>query len=62
MTYPTTFDGPWRAENLETLRALERSLEERVEPGDPNARLPHQVVVAFIAELEVPRTAAASDV
>jgi hypothetical protein len=59
--HPTTFDGPWRAESLETLHALELSLEERDEAGDPNARLPRQVVVAFIAELEEPQ-AAASDV
>jgi hypothetical protein len=60
VTDPLRFDGPWRAENLDTLRALERSLEERDEAGDTNARLPHQVVVAFIAELEEPQ-AAASD-
>jgi hypothetical protein len=60
MTHAVTFDGPWREENLETLRTLERSLEERVIAGDANSQLPLQVVVAFIAELEEPQ-AAASD-
>jgi hypothetical protein len=60
VAYPLRFDGGWREEHLETLHILERSLNERVEAGDTSARLPHQVVVAFIAELEEPQ-AAASD-
>jgi hypothetical protein len=60
MTDPHRFDGPWRAEHLETLRALELALEDRVADDDAKTRLPRQVVVAFIAELEEPQ-AAASD-
>ena len=45
VTHPTAFDGPWRAENAETLRTLASSLKERVKAGDLNARLPLQVVV-----------------
>jgi hypothetical protein len=56
--YPKTFDSPWRAENLETLRILEQSLKERVKAGDATARLPHQVVVAFLTELNEPPAAA----
>jgi hypothetical protein len=56
--YPKTFDGPWRAENMETLRILEHSLKDRMEAGDATARLSHQVVVAFLTELDEPPAAA----
>jgi hypothetical protein len=51
-------DGHWGAEDLETLIGLRDSLAARVEVGDPDARLPFQVVVAFIAELEAHGAAA----
>jgi hypothetical protein len=59
VTYPRPDNGYWRAEELEALRGLQRSLEERVEAGDPHARLALQVVVVFIAELAGPRAVGA---
>ncbi len=51
-------DGLWACQELEVPRGLQRSLEDRLQAGDSQARLSLQVVVAFIAELENPRAAA----
>lgn len=59
MTYSRPDNGYWRAEELEVLRGLQGSLEERVEAGDTHARLALQVVVVFIAKLAGPRAVAA---
>lgn len=57
MTPLRLVDGSWPAEELQVLRGLRDSLQERVQAGDLRARPALQVVVAYIAELDRPAAA-----
>lgn len=52
MSYSRLKNDYWRAEEIDVLRSLRASLEARYAAGEAHARLPLQVVVVFIAELE----------